>query len=410
MTQNTGSIVKEAAEYAHSFLKKNLSKDLAFHDVQHTIDVVKAAEEICKHIEVTVDEKEIIMLSAWFHDTGYVNTYKGHEQESVRVAKEFLEKYNYPKEKLEKIESCILSTKYEAEPQNKIEGILNDADLYHLSTDKFFEKSNKLRKEFRHFNIKDEFDDKEWMQMNLFFIKQHNYQTDFGKEILEKGRQRNQKTLKKQLKAMNSTDDTLTELEKKNRKLQKKLKKYRKKAEQKPDRGIETMFRTTSKNHLELSAIADNKANIMISINAIIISILMSVMIRKFEDYPNLILPTILLITVSLLTIVFAVLATRPNITKGTFTRDDILHQRTNLLFFGNFFRADLKEYEWGINQLMANSDLLYGSMTKDIYFLGKVLGRKYKLLRTAYNIFMYGLVISVLAYGAAMLFFPVYH
>ncbi len=410
MTQNNGSIVQEAAEFAHSFLEKNLSKDLTFHNVQHTLDVVEAAEEICKHVQVSPEEKEIIMLSAWFHDTGYVRTYKGHEQESINIAEEFLNKHNYPKGKLDKVKDCILSTDYDIQPRNKIECILNDADLYHLSTEKFFEKSNNLRKEFRHFNIKDEFDDKEWMDMNLYFIKQHHYQTDFGKEVLEKGRKENQKVLKKQLKAMNSTEDTLTDLEKKNRKLQKQLKKYRKKSEQKPDRGIETMFRTTSKNHLELSAIADNKANIMISINAIIISILMSVMIRKFEDYPNLIFPTVLLVTVSLLTIVFAVLATRPNITKGTFTRDDILQQRTNLLFFGNFFRSDLKEYEWGINQLMLNSELLYGSMTKDIYFLGKVLGRKYKLLRTAYNIFMFGLVFSVLAYGAAMLFFPVYH
>ena len=97
----------------------------------------------------------------------------------------------------------------------------------------------------------------------------------------------------------------------------------------------------------------------MISINAIIISILMSVMIRKFEDYPNLILPTTILVIVSLLTIVFAVLATRPNVTKGRFTKDDIISKRTNLLFFGNFFRMELKDYEWGIDQLMKDSELL---------------------------------------------------
>ncbi|MEQ8518789.1 MAG: DUF5706 domain-containing protein [Cytophagales bacterium] len=410
MTQINGSIIQKAAEYAHSYLKKNLSKDLTFHNVQHTLDVVAAAEEICKQVDVSEEEKEIVMLSAWFHDTGYAIAYKGHENESVKIAKDFLETQNYPKNKLDKVIACILSTDYEVAPENKIERILNDADLYHLSTDKFFEKSDRLREEFRHCKIKDEFSDREWMEMNLYFISKHNYQTDYGKEKLEKARQANQKRLKKKLKAMESTDNTFADLEKKNKKLLKQLKKYQKKAEQKPDRGIETMFRTTSKNHLELSAIADNKANIMISINAIIISILMSVMIRKFEDYPNLIIPTILLVTVSLLTIVFAVLATRPNITKGTFTREDILQKRTNLLFFGNFFNSSLKEYEWGINQLMLNSDLLYGSMTKDIFFLGKVLGRKYKLLRTAYNIFMYGLVISVLAYGAAMMFFPVYH
>ncbi len=173
-----------------------------------------------------------------------------------------------------------------------------------------------------------------------------------------------------------------------------------------PTRGIETMFRTTSKNHMELSAIADNKANIMISINSIILSVMISVLIRKLEEYPHLTIPSVILTVVCLTTIVFAVLATRPNVSKGKFERRDIVNKETNLLFFGNFHRMSLKEYQWGMKEMLQDADYLYGSMIKDIYFLGTVLGKKYRLLRISYTVFMYGFVLSILGFVIAELFF----
>lgn len=197
--------------------------------------------------------------------------------------------------------------------------------------------------------------------------------------------------------------EKVDKLEGKVTKLKEKVKKAK---ELKPDRGIETMFRTTSKNHMELSAIADNKANIMISINSIILSVMVSVLIRKLEEYPHLTVPSIMLTVVCLTTIVFAVLATRPNVSKGKFERIDIVNKETNLLFFGNFHKMSLKDYQWGMKEMLKDADYLYGSMIKDIYFLGTVLGKKYRLLRISYTIFMFGFVISILAFVVAELFF----
>jgi hypothetical protein len=175
-----------------------------------------------------------------------------------------------------------------------------------------------------------------------------------------------------------------------------------------PVRGIETMFRSMSANHLELSSIADNKANIMISINSIILSIIVSVLGRKLEEYPNFNIPTLILTLICLSTIIFAVLATRPSVTTGVFTKEDVYKKRTNLLFFGNFHSMNLDDYEWGMKEMMKDSEYLYGSMIRDNYYLGIVLGKKYRLLRIAYTIFMFGLVISILSYGIAIVFFPV--
>ena len=193
------------------------------------------------------------------------------------------------------------------------------------------------------------------------------------------------------------------QLEEKIAKLKKKVKESK---ELTPTRGIETMFRTTSKNHMELSAIADNKANIMISINSIIISVLVSVLIRKLEEYPHMTVPAIVLILVCLTTIVFAVLATRPNVTSGMFKHEDIIDKKANLLFFGNFHRMKLDDYKWGMTEMLKDADYLYGSMIKDIYFLGAVLGKKYRLLRMSYTIFMFGFVMSILGFVIAELFF----
>jgi len=198
-------------------------------------------------------------------------------------------------------------------------------------------------------------------------------------------------------------EEEIKELEEKVDKFKEKAKKAK---ELKPTRGIETMFRTTSRSHMDLSAIADNKANIMISINSIILSVLVSVLIRKLEEYPHMTVPAIMLTLVCLTTIVFAVLATRPNVTKGRFEKEDIHDKKTNLLFFGNFHRMELKDYHWAMMEMLKDADYLYGSMIKDIYFLGCVLGKKYRLLRMSYTIFMFGFVISILGFIIAELFF----
>ncbi len=169
-------------------------------------------------------------------------------------------------------------------------------------------------------------------------------------------------------------------------------------------RGVESMFRLTARNQISLSSIADNKSNILITVNALMMSITMTVLVTRFEEIPNIILPTLIFLLMSLVTIVLAILSTRPNISSGKFTEEDIKQNKVNLLFFGNFYNMELEEYEWAIGELMKNDNNLYGTMIKDQYALGKVLAKKYKLLRVAYSVFMFGIIISVLAFVFAFI------
>ena len=159
------------------------------------------------------------------------------------------------------------------------------------------------------------------------------------------------------------------------------------------------MFRTSLRNHIQLSAIADNKANIMLTINSLIISIVISFLLPNIKNDQMLIYPSAILLTVCILAIIFAVISVIPNVTNGTFTKEDILNKEANLLFFGNFYKMKLEDFEWGIKEIMKDNDFLYSSMIRDFYNLGLVLSKKYKYLRICYQVFMYGIIISVFAF-----------
>jgi hypothetical protein len=124
----------------------------------------------------------------------------------------------------------------------------------------------------------------------------------------------------------------------------------------------------------------------------------------KLETITYLRIPVAILVAVCITAIVFAILATRPNVTSGTFTKEDIANKKTNLLFFGNFHKMGYSDYDWAMTELLADKNYLYSSMIKDTYFLGIVLAKKYRHLRIAYNVFMFGLIIAVIAFVIAVL------
>lgn len=397
-------LVEKSREFAESLISK-LSENYYYHNLEHTQEVVAAATEIGLESNLTDEEFENLIVAAWFHDTGYSCGTEHHELESVKIMKQQLTKWKVSQEKIYAIGKIIESTKMPQDPKDLPSEVMCDADLFHLSTKSFEKKSESLRKELTEICAKDLSKD-EWRAMTYDFASKHQYFTNYGQTVLTPKKEKNLANITPKSKKNEKKIDKkyVGKLEKEIVKLKNKLDKTK---AIKPDRGIETMFRITSKNHLTLSGMADNKANIMISINSIILSVLVSVLFRKFEEYPNLIIPALMLVVVCLTTIVFAVLATRPNVSSGKFKREDIINKKTNLLFFGNFHSMELENYMWGMKEMMKDADYLYGSMTKDIFFLGIVLGKKYKMLRKSYTIFMYGFVISILGFIVAMLFFP---
>jgi len=421
-------IIKKAENYVSELFREMLSNKLIYHNFAHTIEVVKYARKIGKKSGLRDEELEIVTLASWLHDTGYVETYKGHEEVSKKLAENFLKENNYSPDGIEKVLGCIEATRVPQNPKNLIEQVLCDADLVHLGSEDFFEYSDLLKSEWENLNIKT-VNEADWHKISVELLSSHKFFTPYAGKKFEPQQAANlliaQKTFKRRLEQIEAdkkrkekqefekeklaVEKEKIVLRKDDEKLQVEKDKiaFKKESAKVAERGIETMFRNTVRTHVEFSAMADSKANIMISINTLIIGIVVTTLLRKLVEYPHLTIPTFILMAVCLTCIIFAVFVTTPKITSGRFTKEDIKQRKTNLLFFGNFFNMPLEDFQWGMGEMMNDKEYLYSSMVKDFYFLGQVLGRKYKYLRICYKIFMYGLIIAVLAYTIAIITYP---
>lgn len=397
-------LVRESRLLAEQVFSDPEFTKLPFHNLNHTKDVVDAVKDIGMHTELTEEEMEACIAAAWLHDVGYKSGMKDHEKQSVAVATELFKSLGTPVGMINMVNNAILSTHMPQQPRSVVDKVLCDADLAHLAGPMCDAKASMLRDELEAKGKS--FGNEEWKVYNLAFMQQHHYHTPYGQTVLEEGKRKNIKRLKKSGNEEMEEELSSGVSHKKYKKIKEENEKLRGKLDKakgtRPDRGIETMFRTTSHNHVMLSQMVDNKASILITINSIILSLIVSVLIRKLEENPSLIFPTVMLVAVCLATMVFSILASRPNVSSGKFTKDDIRNKKTNLLFFGNFHAMDFEDYRWGMTEMMKDADYLYGSMIKDVYYLGKVLGKKYQFLRIAYSIFMYGFVLAILAFGIA--------
>ena len=390
---DASNLYKKTEQYVTDLFNDNNRPDLVFHDLDHTHSVVDRTKEIAGHYYLSEEDMLAVYIAAWFHDTGYLFTDAAHhEEKSVELMQAFMADHSPNEELLDKIAACIMATRQPHQHENLPEQIICDADSYHLGT-KEFNKSNK--KVWEEFNLKGTVvDEKEWARKTLELLEGHQYYTKYCQDLLEEKKQKNMKKIRK--KAQETSEEaniaSLHGMQK-----------------DKPgpiSKDIQTVLRMTSGNHLRLSYMADRKANILISVNAIIISVMLSVMLRKLEEVPYLTIPTILFLTIAVITIVISIIATRPQVSGGVFTKQDILDKKINLLFFGNFHKVSFEEYNDGMRDMMRDTNYLYDSLLRDIYSMGTVLGRKYRLLRMAYNIFMIGIVVSVIAFGVAVFFF----
>jgi predicted metal-dependent HD superfamily phosphohydrolase len=397
-------IVRQVRDHVSKIFRDNSPPENVYHNLGHTSDVAGAVKEIARAEGINDDDLELILIAAWFHDLGYVKTWAGHEDLSIEYAQNFLNTNKYPEDMIQEITSLINATRTPQNPINKLEEILCDADSHHLGIKSTEQKEDLYRLEMEK---RGEMvcTDEEWLETSVNFFNQHRFFTNYAIEVFGVQKNINLIKLEKQLKKLKkkNKDSKLKEekLEIDKQKIESK------KLDKGAGRSIETMFRNTMRTHVSLSSMADTKASTLISVSTLIITIVVTIMLRKLDTHPHLIIPTAMLTLTCLITLVYAILVTRPIVTTGTFTEEDIKDKKANLLFFGNFYDMPLKDFTWGMKKMIANQDYLYDSMINDYYHLGLVLGKKYRKLRICYTLFMYGVNISVVAYAIAFILFP---
>ncbi|HLF64826.1 MAG TPA: Pycsar system effector family protein [Saprospiraceae bacterium] len=381
-------LVQKAERYVREHFDREIPPQYVYHNFDHTKRVAAVIGELADEAHVTDEEKENLVLSALFHDTGFSISAKDHETHSKEIAARFLAQEGVPESRINEILKCIDATRLGHAPSSRLEMLIKDADTSSLGEDNFFEITEQLRQELNIVN-EESIDEKAWDRINLEFLKEHEFYTEEAK-------------------------NRFTEAKKKHiKKIEKKLKKGGKKEKEKvkavvprlltigSSKSAQTQFKTSLRNHIDLSSIADNKANMMLSVNALIITIALPLLGERIASDKKMLIPTLILLAVCIIAMVFATLATRPIPMAGRSSLEDIKGKKSNLFFFGNFFQMSFQEYEEGMRVIVGDDELLDNAITRDLFFLGKALGKKYQYLRLCYNFFMYGLILAVLAFGA---------
>lgn len=170
------------------------------------------------------------------------------------------------------------------------------------------------------------------------------------------------------------------------------LKKKLSKVEPRSEKGIETLFRLLSQNQYTLNTMIDTKSNILISINALILSLVIGTVLSQLNNDPHLIVPSAMLLVTNLTSIYFAVLATRPELKHGG-------RSANNVMFYGNFHEMSEREYIDNVSEVMNQGDKVYETIARDTYYLGKTINCKFLLLRRSFTIFLFGLIASVVGF-----------
>lgn len=189
-------ILEKVENYIENLFKKKLSPDLKYHNLSHTKNVVEAAKDIGKNCGLTDDELEMLLLAAWFHDSGFTEIYTGHEEISVKICSNFLRQHNYPDEKVNMVNTIIMATKVGSAPGNLIEMVIKDADISHMGKKIFVSKSSGLRSEWEKY-LGRKYSKYEWLKNNIDFINANKFFTPYANEIFNEQKKTNLIALKK---------------------------------------------------------------------------------------------------------------------------------------------------------------------------------------------------------------------
>jgi len=159
-------------------LSTQLSKDLCYHGIHHTLDVLKVINQYIKREKVKAQDAKLLRIGALLHDIGFTVSYTDHELRSVETANKLMSELGFSKEHIKTVNGLILSTRVPQKPKNILEKIICDSDLDYLGRSDFYSKSNLLFKELKTYaSIESKL---EWNKIQVKFLKSHKYHTKFA--------------------------------------------------------------------------------------------------------------------------------------------------------------------------------------------------------------------------------------
>ena len=378
-------MIEQAKKYIQTYYERHIDARIyPYHSWDHIQSVYEGVSELGGMEKVSKTELEALQLAALFHDSGIHINYEAHEKESVKIATDYLEEQKCEQSLIDLVNQLIFSTDIRHEPADKLEKIIKDADLSNLGTKAYAKASKDLRNEWEYLGIRSFDSEMDFYQQQLLFIEGHKFYSKSSKALFSR-KKKNIKELK----------DTIKQVQIANEKVKTKLNNTK---------TGQMILKTALRNHINMSQLADNKASTMLSVNALIITISIPMMISSIGENKLLLIPTGILLLGCIISILIATLVTKPFKMKGVTSEEDIKDGNADLFFFGNFFKMDFRTYKEGLEATLYNDSLLDQSIFRDLFTSGQALGAKYSKLRICYTVFIVGLILSTISYVVVLL------
>jgi predicted metal-dependent HD superfamily phosphohydrolase len=341
--------------------------------------VVAAAREIAKASRLDDRDTSIVLLAAWFHDAAYAVTPDGDRKQGIELARAFLERHGASKELADPVAACIESAQHPAHDQ-LLHEILHDALISPLADKDLLRQAElfRLEQERRSGNRISEL---EWTQQCIKYVEKHHYRTRYAQLEYNRGREANLIKLYKLLREQQEEAAA------------------QKDAEAKVAKGagktVESVFYFITKMTVQVMTLADRRTSTMIHVNAIMISAVVALLLRKIEEQRYLLAPTLVLLAVNLIVIFIAIYSMRikPRKLEGP-------GHGANVFVFDSSVPVTLEQFHESMAALAMDGPGLQKAMVDQLYFSRGVLNARAKALRVTYDVFIYGLALSLAAFA----------
>ncbi|WP_336069730.1 Pycsar system effector family protein [Mesoflavibacter sp. CH_XMU1404-2] len=400
---NISQIVNNIKDYTFEIIDKESDKNL-YTTISRVYRIEKNINTIIKEDRIENIDIDCLYLANYVLNieqaTTKANTlnFKDSETSINEILDSLRLKFKLNSETVNRVKTIIIESFPFNETKLLESKIISDANIMDFAGS---QGRDRLKKMYEQMILKDfKLSKSNWYDTLFGILDNYKTTTHFGQTHVQPSIDKLYKSLRKERKDHKNHTNLILQKELKISDQEiKKLKKDIGKIKGRDDRGIQTLFRNTSRNHYTLNKMVDGKARIMITINSIILSLILGGIIGKSSNEVVLNIPSIIFAVTNLISIAFAIISITPNKTQGNFTEEDIRSKKGNLLYFGNFHNMHYRDFEWAFLQLLQDKDYLYTSMIKDFYYQGQILQVKNKLIRISLYTFLLGLVVAIVSH-----------
>jgi HD superfamily phosphohydrolase YqeK len=194
-------ILEKTQSHVTAHFESSHNAKLIYHNLDHTLNVVRACKKIAGECGVSGVELEMLLVAAWFHDVGYLSKLDNHEEIGAMEARQFLSENKVDEAFISQVENCILATKIPQNPQDRLSAILCDADLFHVSQPGFLENLHYFWDEIMAIN-EVKHPESYYLENTLRFFEAHEFKTKYGKNVLDPGKKENLERVKRTLQTL----------------------------------------------------------------------------------------------------------------------------------------------------------------------------------------------------------------